>query len=421
MAEELIGNCLIAQSGGPTAVINSSLAGVITEALNHEEIEEIYGGLNGILGILREDLVDLAEESQQTIRGLRHTPASALGTCRFKLKKATDFDRVLAVFQAHNIRYFFYIGGNDSQDTADHISKLAASRNYPLRVIGIPKTVDNDLVATDHCPGYGSVIKYVAATVREIACDNEGMGQGDLVSILEVMGRNAGWIAAGATLAKRREHPNDAPHLIYLPEVAFSPQKYLDDVQRVLSKRKYCFVVVGEGLVDQDGNYLATASGQTDSFGHAQLGGAGEYLRDMVEQNLGVKARVAKLGLGQRAAAHCASQTDNNESFMAGQAAVKAAVVQGETNKMVTLIRGDGDQYSCETGLCDLEDVANGVKMVPVNWINDDGVSLNFQFTKYALPLITGEAEVPYENGVPKFVHLNKIRVDKMLDSHVFE
>ncbi len=421
MAEELTGNCLIAQSGGPTTVINSSLAGVITEALNHEEIEEIYGGLHGILGILKEDLVDLAEESQQTIRGLRHTPSSILGTCRFKLKKAQDFDRVLAVFKAHNIRYFFYIGGNDSQDTADHISKLARERGYPLRVIGIPKTVDNDLVATDHCPGYGSVIKYVATTVREIAGDNESMGQGDLVSILEVMGRNAGWIAAGSTLAKRREHPNDPPHLIYLPEVAFSPQKYLDDVQRILSKRNYCFVVVGEGLVDQDGNYLATAGAQTDSFGHAQLGGAGEYLRGLAQQHLSVKARTAKLGISQRAAAHCGSQTDNDESFMAGQAAVKAAVVQGETDKMVTLIRGDGDQYSCETGLCDLEDVANGVKMVPVSWINDDGVSLNYQFTKYALPLISGEMNIPYENGVPKFVHLDKIRVRRLLDPHVFE
>ncbi len=421
MAEELIGNCLIAQSGGPTAVINSSLAGIVTEALNHEQIEEIYGGLNGILGILREDFIDLAEESQQTIRGLRHTPASALGTCRFKLKKSQDFDRVLAVFEAHNIRYFFYIGGNDSQDTADHISKLAIERGYALRVIGIPKTVDNDLVATDHCPGYGSAIKYVATTVKEIAADNESMGQGDLVSILEVMGRNAGWVAAGASLAKRREHPNDPPHLIYLPEVAFSPQKYLDDVQRVLSKKKDCFVVVGEGLVDQDGNYLATASTQTDSFGHAQLGGAGEYLRAMAEQHLGIKARVAKLGIGQRAAAHCVSLTDNNESFMAGQAAVKAAVLQGETDKMVTLIRGDGDQYSCETGLCDLEDVANGVKMIPATWINDDGVSLNYQFTKYALPLAFGEMEVPFENGVPKFVQLNKMRVDRMLDPYIME
>ena len=201
MAEELTGNVLVAQSGGPTAVINSSLAGVITEALNYECVEEIYGGVNGVLGILQEDLIDLAEESQQNIRALRHSPGAALGTCRFKLKQQQDFERILSVFAAHDIRYFFYIGGNDSQDTADKISKMAQERQYPLRVIGIPKTIDNDLVATDHCPGYGSVIKYIATTVREIAQDSLSMGQHDLVQILEVMGRSAGWIAAGASLA----------------------------------------------------------------------------------------------------------------------------------------------------------------------------------------------------------------------------
>jgi 6-phosphofructokinase 1 len=204
MPEELEGNCLIAQSGGPTSVINASVAGVVTEALNNPCIEEIYGGLNGVLGILKEDLIDLAEESQQNIRGLRHTPASALGTCRFKLKRDEDYQRVVDVFEAHNIRYFFYAGGNDSQDTADKISKLAQERDYTLRVIGIPKTIDNDLVTTDHCPGYGSVVKYVSTVVREMALDHESMGQHDLVSIVEVMGRNAGWIAAGSTLAKRR-------------------------------------------------------------------------------------------------------------------------------------------------------------------------------------------------------------------------
>ena len=222
MSEELEGNCLVAQSGGPTSVINASLAGVVTEALNYECIEEIYGGLNGVLGILNEQIIDLAAESQQNIRGLRYTPGAALGTCRYKLRQQSDFDRVLQVFEAHNIRYFFYAGGNDSQDTADKISKLAQERGYELRVIGIPKTIDNDLVTTDHTPGYGSVIKYIASTVKEIACDNAAMGQHDLVQIIEVMGRSAGWIAAGAALAKRRDDPNAAPHLIYLPEVAFS-------------------------------------------------------------------------------------------------------------------------------------------------------------------------------------------------------
>ena len=417
---ELEGNCLVAQSGGPTSVINASLAGVVAEALNNECIEEIYGGANGVLGILNEQLVDLASESQQTIRALRHTPGAALGTCRFKLKSQQDYDRVLQVFEAHNIRYFFYAGGNDSQDTADKISKLAQERGYDLRVIGIPKTIDNDLVTTDHTPGYGSVIKYIASTVKEIACDNAAMGQYDLVQIIEVMGRSAGWIAAGSALAKRRDEPNAAPHLIYLPEVAFSPEKFISDVQHVLQKEKYCVVVVGEGLVDADGNYVSTASAGSDAFGHSQLGGAGEYLRGLVEESLQIKARSVSLGMSQRAAAHCSSQTDNDEAYLAGQAAVKAAIA-GETDKMVTLLRGDGETYTCETGLASLSEIANGVKKLPESWINEDGVSMNYNFYKYALPLIQGEVQVPYENGVPTFAKLKMVRVDRKLPAHAFE
>ncbi len=420
MSEELEGNCLVAQSGGPTSVINASLAGVIAEALNHECIEEVYGGMNGVLGILNEQLVDLASETQQAIRALRHTPGAALGTCRFKLKQQQDFDRILKVFEAHNIRYFFYIGGNDSQDTADKISKLAQQRDYKLRVIGIPKTIDNDLVTTDHTPGYGSVIKYVATTIKEIACDNKGMGQHDLVQIVEVMGRSAGWIAAGATLAKRRDEPNAAPHLIYLPEVAFSPDKFISDVQSVLQKEKFCLVVVGEGLIDEDGNYIATKSTGTDAFGHTQLGGAGDYLRSLVEESLQVKARSVTLGMAQRAAAHCSSQTDNDEAYLAGRAAVSAAI-NGETDKMVTLLRSDGENYKCETGLVELSEVANGVKKFPESWINEDGVSMNFNFYKYALPLIQGEVQVPYENGVPFFAKLKMVKVDRKLDAHALE
>lgn len=420
MSEELEGNCLVAQSGGPTSVINASLAGVVAEALNHECIEEIYGGLNGVLGILNEQLVDLASESQQTIRALRHTPGAALGTCRFKLKQQSDFDRVLQVFEAHNIRYFFYAGGNDSQDTADKISKLAQERGYALRVIGIPKTIDNDLVSTDHTPGYGSVIKYIATTVKEIAADNAAMGQHDLVQIIEVMGRSAGWIAAGSALAKRRDEPNAAPHLIYLPEVAFSPDKFISDIQHVLQKEKYCVVVVGEGLVDADGNYIATASKTSDAFGHSQLGGAGEYLRGLVEESLQIKARSVTLGMAQRAAVHCSSQTDNDEAYLAGQAAVKAAIA-GETDKMVTLLRGDGENYTCETGLAPLGEIANGVKKLPESWINEDGVSMNYNFYKYALPLIQGEVQVPYENGVPVLAKLKMVKVDRKLGAHSFE
>jgi len=415
---ELVGNVLVGQSGGPTSVINASLAGVISEALNHGCIEEIYGTLNGVLGILQEDLIDLASESQQTIRALRHTPGAALGTCRYKLKKQEDFNRVLEVFKAHNIRYFFYAGGNDSQDTADKISKLAQQQNYDLRVIGIPKTIDNDLPVTDHTPGYGSVIKYICTTIREISCDNAAMGQNDLVQIVEVMGRSAGWIAAGAALAKRRDHPNDPPHIICLPEVAFSAEKFIADVKRVLAREKFCSVVVGEGLVDADGNYLS-ASTKTDAFGHAQLGGAGSYLQGLIEEHLsGTKARLVTLGMAQRAAVHCSSKTDNDEAYLAGQAAVRAAVLEAETDKMVTIIRGNTDHYSVETGLAPLSDIANGVKKLPREWINEDGISMNYQFVRYAQPLIQGEVVVPHENGLPLLAHLEKVRVDKQLPAY---
>lgn len=406
------------QSGGPTSVINASVAGIVAEALNHECIEEIYGTLNGVLGILNEDLIDLASESQQQIRALKHTPGAALGTCRYKLKKQQDFERVLEVFKAHNIRYFFYIGGNDSQDTADKISKLAQEQGYELRVIGVPKTIDNDLPATDHCPGYGSVIKYLATTVREVACDSEAMGQGDLVSIIEVMGRSAGWIAAGAALAKRRDHPHDPPHLILLPEVSFNQEKIIEDIRRVLKREKFCSIVVAEGLVDADGNYVA-ANAQTDAFGHAQLGGAGDALAEIIEGSIpGAKVRVAKPGLMQRAAAHAGSKTDADEAYLAGQKAVEAAIA-GQTDKMVTLIRGDdGNQYTCETGLAPLSEIANGVKKLPAEWVNEDGVSMNYQFVRYAQPLIQGETLVPHDNGLPVYARLDKVRVDKVLPGY---
>lgn len=421
MSEELNGNVLVAQSGGPTAVINASLAGVISEALNHECVEEIYGGLNGILGILQEDLVDLAEESQQSIRGLRYTPSSGLGTCRYKLRKENDFARVIEVFKAHNIRYFFYIGGNDSQDSTARISRHAREAGWEMRCIGIPKTVDNDLVLTDHTPGYGSVIKHVSSTVRDLACDADAMGQHDMVYILEVMGRNAGWIAAGATLAKRRDHPEDAPHLIYLPEIPFDPNKFLESVTTVLKTQKYCIVVVGEGLTDENGNYIATAGASTDSFGHSQLGGAGDYLKGLLDQHVdGIKVRSSRLGHTQRCAGTGASKTDNDEAHLVGQAAVRAAI-DGVTDKMITLMRGETENYTCETGLADLEEVANGVKHLPANWINEDGTSMSYQFVKYALPLIQGEVDVPRENGLPQYIQLAKIPVDKMLPPHQFE
>ena len=399
MAEELVGNCLIGQSGGPTAVINASVAGVVAEALNHASIEEIYGSLNGVLGLLGEDFVDLAAESQQAIRGLRYTPGAALGTCRSKLKQAAEFERVLEVFKAHNIRYYFHIGDGDSQETASKIAELAQAQGYDLRVIGIPKTIENDLPATDHCPGYGSAIKYIGTTVKELALDADALGQGDLVTLVEVMGRNSGWLAAGASLAKRRDHPNDPPHLVYLPEVPFTNEKFLDDVRRVLKRERHAIVVVGEGLVDKDGNYVSVEN--ADAAGHTQLGGVGETLKDLVESQIGAKCRVARLGITQRAAAHLSSKTDADEAFLVGQAAVKAAIA-GESSKLVTLVR---------------DDVANP-KRLPREWINEDGVSLNFQFFRYATPLIQGEVTVPYDNGLPAYAKLAKESVDKTLPAY---
>lgn len=408
---------MIGQSGGPTAVINASVAGVVAEALNHACIEEVYGSLNGVLGLLNEDFVDLAAESQQAIRGLRYTPGAALGTCRAKLKKPADYDRVLEVFKAHNIRYYFHIGDADSQETAAKLGELAKAAAYDLRVIGIPKTVENDLPATDHCPGYGSALKFIGATVKELALDADAMGQGDLVTIVEVMGRNTGWLAAGASLAKRRDHPNDPPHLVYLPEVPFTNEKFLDDVRRVLKREKHCVVVASEGLVDKDGNYVSVETSATDTAGHAQLGGVGEFMKDLVESQVGAKARVARLGVSQRAAAHLASKTDADEAFLVGQAAVKAAI-NGESDKLVTLVRGDGDNYTCETGLSALADVVGNLKKLPKEWVNEDGVSLNFQFFRYATPLIQGEVAVPYDNGLPAYARLGKEGVNKTLPGY---
>lgn len=416
---ELEGNCLVGQSGGPTAVINATLAGVIEEALNYECIEEIYGSLNGVVGILNEEFVDLASESQQAIRGLKVSPGAALGTSRFQFKKQADYDRAIEVFKAHGIRYFFYIGDNDSMATADKLDAAASEQGYELRVIGIPKTIDNDITLTDHTPGYGSAIKYVATTVREMASDSEAVGQGDYVSILEVMGRNSGWIAAGAALCKRRDHPHDPPHLIYLPEVPFRTDKFIEDVQRVLQREKYCVIVVGEGLVDADGNYVSIGSSSIDAFGNVQLGGSGEYLKGLVERGLKVSARSCKLGIAQRTAAHCASKTDVEEAYLAGREAVIAAIEKGESGKMVTLQRGESDVYVCETGLARLSEVSEGTKRIPADWINDDGVSMNYPFIKYATPLIQGEVEVPFENGLPVFTKLKRLRVEKQLPAFV--
>jgi 6-phosphofructokinase 1 len=418
---EIVGNLLVGQSGGPTAVINASLAGVLQEAGKHDCIEEIYGGLNGILGILNEELIDINDQKAKTIDGLRYTPAAALGTCRYKIdfkkkpeKAAQDMDRLFEVFKAHNIRFFFYIGGNDSQDTSHKIHLEAVKRGWDMRVIGVPKTIDNDLPHTDSCPGYGSVIKYNAATVMEIGCDVASMATDDgSCCIVEVMGRAAGWIAAGTIVAKRDQA--DPPHIILLPELAFNQEKFLEKVKQVVDEHHYCVVVVGEGLKNEAGEEIGADKTKLDAFGHPVLSGAADALAEIVQGKLDLKTRTVKLGYAQRAAEHFASATDSNNAYACGVAAVKAAV-EGQSGFMVKIVRNaNNGSIKWETGLQDLGDIANVEHFIPRDWISEDGFLPNEKFVSYARPLIEGEVKYPIEGGLPKFVTFDKTRIDKVL------
>ncbi len=418
---ELIGNLLVAQSGGPTAVINASVAGVITEAGRHDYIENIYGGLNGILGILNEDLIDLNDEKAKSIDGLKHTPAAALGTCRYKIdfkkkpeKAAQDMDRLFEVFKAHNIRYFFYAGGNDSQDTAHKIHEEAVKRGYEMRVNGVPKTIDNDLPHTDHCPGYGSVVKYNCATTMEIGLDVGAMATDDgSCCIIEVMGRAAGWIAAGTVLAKQG-NPSLPPHIILLPEIALDEEAFLNKVKATVAAEKYCIVVVGEGLKNAAGEEIGADKSRLDAFGHPVLSGAADALAVIVQGKLNLKTRTVKLGYAQRAAAHFASQTDVDEAFACGAAAVRAAV-DGKSGYMPKIVRLSSSPYQWTIELHPLSEVANVEHFIPRDWISEDGMMPNEKFVDYAAPLIVGEVKVPTVNGLPAYVRLEKSRVDKVL------
>jgi 6-phosphofructokinase 1 len=420
---ELVGNLLVAQSGGPTCVINSSLAGVVQEAGRHEFIEEIYGGANGILGILNEDLIDLNDEKTKIMAGLRYTPAAALGTCRYKVdfkkkpeQAARDMDRLFEVFQAHNIRYFFYIGGNDSQDTSNKIHEEAVKRAYELRVIGVPKTIDNDLPHTDHCPGYGSAIKYNATTTMEVGLDVASMATDDgSCCIIEVMGRSAGWIAAGTVLAKRG-NPANPPHIILLPELAYDREKFLAKVKETVQAYKYCVVVLGEGIKDASGHEIGADVTRLDDFGHPVLAGAAEKLKQLIQGALNTKTRTVLLGYAQRAAEHCASLTDSNNAFAVGEAAVRAAVA-GQSGYMVKIVRQlqANNSIKWSTDLQALADIANVEHVIPRDWVSEDGFLPNEKFIEFAQPLIEGEVKVPIENGLPKYVSLEKSKVEKKL------
>lgn len=404
-------------------MINASLAGVIQEAGKHECIEEIYGGANGILGILNEELVDINEQKAKTIQGLRYTPAAALGTCRYKLdfkkkpeKAAQDMDRLFEVFQAHNIRYFFYIGGNDSQDTSHKIHEEAVKRAYEMRVIGVPKTIDNDLPHTDNCPGYGSVIKYNATTVMEVGLDVASMATDDgSCCIVEVMGRSAGWIAAGTVLAKRG-NPAQPPHIVLLPELPFEEDKFLAKVKETVDEHKYCVVVVGEGIKYPNGEEVGVDKSRLDSFGHPVLAGAAEKLKQIVQGKLNTKTRTVSLGYAQRAAEHCASLTDSNNAFACGEAATRAAVA-GQTGYMVKIVRDAQSNGSVRwsTGLQLLSEIANVEHFIPRDWISEDGFLPNEKFVEYARPLIEGEVRAPVDGGLPKYVELEPSKVEKKL------
>ncbi len=412
--KNLKGACIFGQSGGPTSVINSSAAGVFIEALKQKNITNVYGAAHGIRGILEEKFYLINEEDTTELELMKYTPSSALGSVRYKLKNfeddPTDYNRLLEVFKKYDIRYFFYNGGNDSMDTCNKISKFMKNSGYDCNVIGVPKTIDNDLFGTDHCPGYGSAAKYIATTLMEINLDASVYDTG-LVCVIEVMGRNAGWLTAAAALAN---YKNLGADLIYLPEVPFDVDKFISDVKGVCErKNNKCIAVVSEGIKTKEGKYVGefTAS-TTDLFGHAQLGGVGAMLANIVKEKLGVKTRAIEFSLMQRCAAHLASKVDVEEAFEAGSAAVRFAC-DGETDQMVIFERQKGDKYVMKPVLMPLEKAANTEKTVPLEWITPEGTGLTEDFIKYALPLIQGDAKAPLEDGLPRFARLKKVWATK--------
>lgn len=408
---QLKGNAIFGQSGGPTSVINSSAAGVFVEALRHSAIiPKVFGAAHGIRGMLREEFYDMGEEDPRELELLKYTPSSALGSVRYKLADAekddTDYKRLLEVFRKYDIRYFFYNGGNDSMDTCNKISKYMQKSGYECRCMGIPKTIDNDLFGTDHCPGYASAAKYIATSTMEVYLDARVYDTG-MVTVLEVMGRNAGWLTAATALAA---HKGYGPDLIYLPEVPFDLEQMMADVQRIYAQTKKVIVAVSEGVKTAEGKYIPELVGdlKTDAFGHKQMGGTASVLADYIKNKMDCKVRAIEFSLLQRCAAHCASKTDVEEAFRAGQTAVQAAL-EGKTDYMVAFERVSDKPYRCEMKLLPLSDVANTEKVIPREWINEAGNFVNEKFVDYALPLIQEASAPPQEDGLPRFAHLKKV------------
>jgi 6-phosphofructokinase len=414
-------NAFYAQSGGVTAVINASAAGVIETARQHKNrIGKVLAGRNGIIGALTEDLIDTSRESAASIAALKHTPSGAFGSCRYKLKSLEEsraqYERLIDVFRAHDIGYFFYNGGNDSADTCLKVSQIAQKLGYPLQAIHVPKTVDNDLVLTDNCPGFGSVAKYVATSMREAAFDVASMAKTSTkIFVLEVMGRHAGWITAAVGLAEDKETP--IPLVLLFPEIAFDEARFLNAVREKTERFGYCCVGVSEGLLNVDGKLMADA-GTRDAFGHAQLGGVGPQIAQLIRDKLNYKYHWAVADYLQRAARHLASKTDLEQSYAVGKAAVQFALA-GHNAVMPAIIRSSDSPYRWKIEAAPLSKIANKEKKLPRSYITRDGFGITEKARTYLTPLIRGEAPPPFKNGVPQYVRLKNIAIEKKL-SDVF-
>lgn len=413
MEKTLRGACIIGQSGGPTAVINASAYGVIRTALDAECITKVYGAAHGIKGVLNDRLYIMDEEDPYELELLKNTPSSELGSVRYKIadpdKDDKDFKRILEIFKKYDVRYFFYNGGNDSMDTCEKISRYLDKVGYECRVIGVPKTIDNDLYGTDHCPGFGSAAKYIATSCMEVSKDARVYDTG-MITVIEIMGRHAGWLAGSAALAS---FCGSGPDLIYLPEVDFDYEKFCLEVADLYKKQGNVLIAVSEGIHDANGKFISeygsSLAKEKDAFGHSQLGGLAVQLADELKRRTGAKVRGIELSLLQRCGAHLASKTDLDEAVLAGKAAVEAAVA-GETGKMVAFDRKTvNGNYSCETKLLPLKSVANLEKKVPLEWIAKSGNNVTQEFIDYALPLIQGQPERVYENSLPRYARLKKV------------
>jgi len=413
---QLKGNLVIAQSGGPTAAINSSVAGVVDEAQKHSEITGILGAENGILGVLFENLFDLGKEKAGTIEALRWTPSSALGSCRRKVSEE-DLKRAFNIFDAHDIRYFVIAGGNDSMDTAMRVSRFARATGYEMRVVGVPKTVDNDLAVTDHCPGYGSVARWNAIATRDAGLDTKAIYTSDPIKVIETMGRDTGWITAAAALA--RTHKGYVPHLVYLPEVDFIEEEFLRDVQSLHKKNGYVVIAVCEGVHDPEGRTLfeSRSALDMDTFGHAQRGGVGDFLCGLIKDERGIKARADKAGTIQRVSTMLGSKTDLDEAYGVGCEAIRQ-VVAGNTDVMITIERLSCEPYKWRPGTVALDKVANLKRSMPRSFINEAGNDVAEAFFEWVRPLIQGTVTVPLEGGLPTYAQLAKHRVGKTLPAY---